>query len=339
MPFHTSNIILPARFVHLREHVLLLVLVLVFSTACERERIVDPGSDTTAPLPPAGLLVESARDGFIFISWIRNREIDLRGYIVYRAEEASAFVAVDTVAEFYFIDEHRSYDSTYRYHVTAIDDAGNESAPSDTVSARARNLYEPETPENLQVNGFDDGRRRLWRLSWTPVVEADLSTYRIYRSDIPFAETADAVLLAETDAAFFDDTVVAAPGWRWFYAVSAVDRGGLESTLSAARSDIIAGRPEPLSPSSDGAAPSYPLFRWRRVSGAASYLLAVSLSEHTGEVWTRLVPQGGPDTLSFRYDGFPLSVGETYFWRVSSVTAANGKPNGVSDAVRFQVRE
>ncbi|MBR9975081.1 MAG: hypothetical protein KFF77_05835 [Bacteroidetes bacterium] len=339
MPIHARNIIPPARFAHL--HVLVLVLILGFSTACERERIVDPGPDTTAPLPPVDLLVEGARDGYIFISWIRNRELDLRGYVIYRSEEGDAprFVAVDTIGENYFFDEQRSYDSTYFYFVTAVDEDGNESPPSDTVSARARNVREPEAPRNLQVNGFNDGSRRLWLLSWSPVEEADLSLYRIYRSDIPIDRADPALLLAESDASFFDDVSAAAPGWRWFYAVTAVDRGGLESPLSSVQSDIIAIRPTLLSPAHNTQAPSYPMLRWHRVSAASGYLLTVSLSERSGEIWSRGVAQGSGDTLSFRYDGRALSVGQTYYWRVSSVTATNGKPNGVSDAWRFQVRD
>lgn len=335
MPIRARNIIPPARFVHL------LALVLAFSTACERERIVDPGPDTTAPLPPVGLLVEGARDGYVFISWIRNREPDLRAYIVHRSEEGdpARFVAVDTIGENYYFDEQRSYDSTYFYFVTAVDEHNNESLPSDTVSARARNVRNPEAPENLHVNGFNDGSRRLWLLSWSPVEEADLAMYRIYRSDIPFDAADPTLLLAERDVSFFDDTTTAAPGWRWFYAVTAVDRGGLESPLSSVQSDVIATRPTLLSPENDTQVPSYPLLRWRRVSAASGYLLTVSLSERSGEIWSRGVTQGSSDTLTFRYDGRALTVGQTYYWRVSSVTATNGKPNGVSDAWRFQVRD
>jgi fibronectin type 3 domain-containing protein len=318
---------------------LALGLLLVVSTACERERIIEPGVDTTPPLPPVGLLVEGARDGYIFIGWVKNREADLRGYVIHRAEEAdpSGFTAVDTIAENYYFDEQRSYDTTYFYYVTAIDIHGNESVPSDTVSALSRNVYEPGPPANFQVNGYDDGAERLLRLTWSPVDEADLAGYRIYRSDYPFDVTAPALLVAETDAAFFDDLSVTQPGRRVYYAVTAVDRGGLEGEPSAVRSDLIASRPLLVSPANDTQAHAFPLLRWTRVPEAGAYLLAVSLSERSGEVWSRTVVQSAGDTLSFRFDGRALTVGQTYYWRVSSVTAANGKPNGVSAAWRFQV--
>lgn len=320
--------------------VLVLALALVLGTGCERERIVDPGPDTIAPLPPAGLLVESARDGYIFISWIRNGEPDLRGYVIHRAEESdpALYARVDTVTQFYFIDEQRSYDTTYSYFVTALDESGNESAASDTVSARALNRYTPDPPSGFTVNGFNNGERLMMRLVWSAVNEADLATYRIYKSDTQFASVDPSLLLAEIDATFFDDLAVTQTGRRFFYAVTSVDRGGMESELSHVASDVVSSRPVPVSPMENGTAETYPLFRWQRASEAAEYMLSVSLSENTGEIWSRTMQPDDSDTLSFRYDGSPLTAGEMYFWRVSSVTAANGKPNGVSEARRFQVR-
>jgi fibronectin type 3 domain-containing protein len=314
--------------------------MLALLTACERERIVDPGADDIAPLPPAALLVEGARDGYIFISWIRNRELDLRGYIIYRAEESdpSGFVAIDTTSLFYFIDEQRSYDTAYSYFVTAIDETGNESSPSNTVSARSRNVYPPDSPLEFNVNGFNDGTRRMIRLSWSTVNEADIAEYHIYRSDVPFDTADSSLLVAAGDAALFDDLGATQTARRYFYAVTALDRGGLESALSRITSDYISSRPVLLSPMENRIADTYPLLLWKRVPEAAAYLLTVSLSENTGEFWSKTVMAELADTLSFRYTGAALSAGETYFWRVSTITALNGKPNGISDAWRFQVR-
>ena len=259
---------------------LLLLLLLLSAAACERERIVDPGSDTTAPLPPTGLLVEGARDGYIFIGWIKNRETDLRGYIVRRAESADSlhFVILDTIRVNYHIDIQRSYDTTYSYYVTAVDEHGNESVPSDTVTAIARNRFAPDAPDFFHVNGYNDGQKRLLRLTWSPVDEADLAFYRIYRSEYPINEPATDLFLVETDAAFFDDFSVNQTGLRYFYTVTAVDRGALESGPSPLRSDLIAARPVPLSPARNAQADAYPLLRWFRVPEANGYLLSVALA-------------------------------------------------------------
>lgn len=316
------------------------IVLLLLVSSCERERIVDPGADTTPPLPPTGLRVEGARDGYIFIGWIKNRESDLRGYVVYRTETADfpRFVVVDTIGTNYHIDTQRSYDTTYQYFVTAVDEHGNESVPSDTVVATAPNRNAPDPPEYFHVNGYHDGQQRLLRLTWAPVDEADLALYRVYRSDTPFETPTPALLLAETDAAFHDDISVTQTGRRYFYMVTAVDRGEMESMGSAMRSDFIASRPLLVSPARNGQAESYPRLRWLRVPETDAYLLSVSLAESTGEVWSRVVRLSTADTLTYRYDGPVLTIGRTYYWRVSSVTTDNDLPNGISDAWRFQVR-
>ena len=318
----------------------MLVILLVFVlTACERERIVDAGPDTTPPLPPAGVLVEGARDGYIFIGWIRNSERDLRGYVVHRAEEFAGgpYTAIDTIGQNFIIDQQRSYDTTYYYYITAIDVAGNESVAIDTVSAVSPNLSDPDAPRTIAVNGFNDGSSRLLRLSWVSVEEADLAGYRVYRSDTPFDDPSSARHITDTDAAFLEDSAAVQQGRRYYYRLVTVDRGGRESELSPLASDLIASRPLLVAPADNGKAPPFPQLSWRAVPEAARYLVSIALSETAGEVWSGYVPASTADTVRVRYTESALTPGVTYFWRVSSVTAANGTPNGVSGVRRFIV--
>ncbi|PLX31617.1 MAG: hypothetical protein C0600_05045 [Ignavibacteria bacterium] len=326
-------------FMKAHRSILLTVFFMTVVIGCERERIVDPGPDTTPPLPPADLLVESARDGYILMSWIPGKELDLLGYIVYRDEgsERNSFVPVDTVTTYYFIDEQRSYDTLYHYCVTAIDESGNESGALDTVSAQSPNKYAPEYPLQFSVNGLNDGNVLLRRLSWTASEEYDLAGYHVYRSSEEFVEADSSLRIVTTDATWFDDMEYPELGRRFHYAVSAVDRGGRESPLTRIESDYIAGRPLLVTPQQDGRAPSYPLLKWLNVPEASEYLVSVSLSEFTGELWTGYAPASASDTISIRYGGGALFPGNTYYWRVSSVTAANGRPNGISAARRFVV--
>jgi len=324
---------MPTRFLHIAFIATLLL------SACERERIVDPGPDTTAPLPPTGVVVEGARDGYIFIGWLPGAERDLRGYVVHRAEgdAGATFTVVDTLTVNFIIDEQRSYDTTYFYYITAFDDVGNESVASAMVSARSENRYAPEATRQLSVNGYNDGVHREIRVSWSVVEEADLAGYRLYRSESIFSEADSTLLIAEIDAPFHDDISNVLPGSRYFYGVTAVDRGGWESPLSTLESDFIGMRPTLLSPAHGSKTVVYPMLRWRATDDAQQYLVSVSLSEQTGEVWNAYVSGNGHDTISVRYGGSALTPGERYFWRVSTVTAGNGKPNGISEPWRFLV--
>jgi hypothetical protein len=317
-----------------------LLLLLLLTAGCERERIVDDGADTTPPLPPTGLLLEAARDGFIFISWIRNRENDLSGYIVYRSEEAdsSAFLALDTIPDFYFIDVQRSYDSLYWYRVTAIDRSGNESPPSPAISARSPNRNDPEAPLLLVLNGEHDAGKRLFRLSWSDVEEADLAGFRVYRSPTPFTSADPSLLVAETRKLNFDDSGVADLSRVFYYGVTAMDRGGRESPLSPLASDMISPRPELVSPAADEGVGPFPLLTWLAVEGAREYRVSMSESEFSGEFWSTLLPAGPRDTVTVRFSGLGLAAGNSYYWRISTVTASNGRVNGISDARRLVVR-
>jgi hypothetical protein len=320
---------------------ILLPLLLVLFSACERERIVDPGPDTNPPLPPAGVIVESAHDGFVFVGWLHNNETDLRGYIVYRAESnpSGPYAAIDTLTQNYIIDEQRSYDTLYYYYVTAIDEDGNESGSQDTVSASSPNLHAPEYPSRLSVNGLNNGSAMMLRLSWTAVEEADLAGYHIYRSLLPFEKADSLLLIASTDAIFFDDIEASHSGVAYYYAVSAIDRGGRESALSAIESDFISHRPQLVYPIHNGKAQVFPLLKWLPVPEAAEYLISISLTEFAGEIWTGYVSVSSADTVSMRYAGSALIPGNTYYWRASTVTAANGRPNGISEARRFVVED
>jgi hypothetical protein len=102
------------------------------------------------PHAPGGLEAvpggAEAGDRSIDLSWTPNTESDLAGYIVYRQEIAEKGVAAGTatrlnptpVAGPAYRDQTAVAGRRYAYFITAIDTAGNESAPSETVRETAR---------------------------------------------------------------------------------------------------------------------------------------------------------------------------------------------------------
>jgi hypothetical protein len=93
--------------------------------------------DKFAPAAPAGLTIV-AGIGSIELVWDRNTEPDLRGYRVYRGagDGPLARIAemVDTPS---YSDRQVETGKRYRYAVTAVDQAGNESAQSAVAEAAA----------------------------------------------------------------------------------------------------------------------------------------------------------------------------------------------------------
>jgi hypothetical protein len=101
--------------------------------------------NTFPPHAPAGLEAvpggATAADRSIDLSWTPNTDTDLAGYIVYRQEIDSKGVAAGTatrlnstpVAGPAYRDQTATIGRRYAYFVTAVNAAGNESAPSNTV--------------------------------------------------------------------------------------------------------------------------------------------------------------------------------------------------------------
>jgi predicted small lipoprotein YifL len=85
--------------------------------------------DAFPPAAPEGLTSVSGR-GFISISWLPNREKDLKGYWVWRraAKETDfRLLTSDPIPQAVFMDEEVKPGRAYVYAVAAVDNAGNTS--------------------------------------------------------------------------------------------------------------------------------------------------------------------------------------------------------------------
>ena len=95
--------------------------------------------DQFAPAVPSGLTAIAGIKS-IEVAWISVPAPDLKGYQVYRSTGESPFAKLgDTVTTPSLSDRAVEPGTRYRYRVTAIDQLGNESAPSDPVDAVAPN--------------------------------------------------------------------------------------------------------------------------------------------------------------------------------------------------------
>jgi hypothetical protein len=177
----------------------------------------------------------------------------LAGYRVYRAEVesgAEATAAQDaskaklkTPLEMLaptstptFRDTQFEFGHTYLYTVRSVAQYGSdsaESADSQPVIVTPRDIFPPAAPKGLEAIfvPVTAGAATHLELSWDISPESDLAGYHVYRSELPESpgeRLTQELLLAPV----FRDMSVA-PGRRYTYRVSAVDRAGNESTLSA----------------------------------------------------------------------------------------------------------
>ncbi len=96
--------------------------------------------DTTLPSAPTGVMAEAKEGGVIRVSWQKPSDTTAAGYNLYRSStEFSATPQAEKVNPTPITGNRYSdvlpFDETWYYRVTTIDDADNESEPSNQVSA------------------------------------------------------------------------------------------------------------------------------------------------------------------------------------------------------------
>ena len=97
-----------------------------------------PPADTTAPDAVTGLAAEAA-DSSVTLTWAASGASDLAGYNVYRSTGETVALTganlITTATGTTYTDRTAANGPTYRYVVTAVDRAGNESPASSSVTA------------------------------------------------------------------------------------------------------------------------------------------------------------------------------------------------------------
>ncbi len=101
---------------------------------CVREGKLTEPVDTFAPAVPAGLTVLSGVSS-VELAWERNLDKDLRGYQVYRATGDGPMERIASLVESpAYSDKAVESGKSYHYAVSAVDQAGNESARPEPVT-------------------------------------------------------------------------------------------------------------------------------------------------------------------------------------------------------------
>ena len=165
-----------------------------------------------------------------------NKKVDnISGYDIYRKIEAlnkslnkNYFEKInkDKILYEYYEDIDTGVDGNYFYHVSTIVSNNIQSASSNIISTRIKDIFPPEIPSNI-VSFTTKGQIFL---TWGKVKDKDLSYYRIYRkstSDDEFKLIADKITKNS-----FKDTKIK-EGKLYIYSITSVDNNGNESKQSS----------------------------------------------------------------------------------------------------------
>ena len=189
----------------------------------------EPLTVHVVPVPPVPAVSASAGPDGITLSWPRESAPTGTTWRVFRqkkGEEQAAAVADATEPR--WVDPITEENAEFTYRVQALLPAGKtvaEGEKSRAVSVTYKDVFPPAVPSALTaIAGVGS-----IELTWEPNHEPDLRGYQVYRAE---ASGALARLGAVTGEVIYSDKTVGHAN-RYRYAVSAIDKLGNESKLSA----------------------------------------------------------------------------------------------------------
>lgn len=143
-----------------------------------------------------------------------------------------------------FLDQTFEWEQTYYYRgaiVSVVAESGKppvevEGDDTPEIKVFANDVFPPAVPTGVQAVFSGPGQKPFIDLIWSPVTDADLTGYNIYRHEAgsePVKLNAELVKLPS----FRDEQVVA--GQNYFYSVTSVDQRGNESAKSEETSERV----------------------------------------------------------------------------------------------------
>lgn len=314
------------------EALLVAGILLAFFSGCAK---ITAPADIFPPATPGAFTLLGGGDGETHFRWARNAEPDFAQYKIYRSVAApDSFRQIIALQQTEYVDRFLEYETTYFYYITALDFAGNESAPSQIVNVQPLNISSPAPPGNFAVSGRNNPAQSRVEivLNWTPPNISDVAQFRIYRgATSEFNIGASTLLDSSSTSAYRDQNV--RPGDLFFYKVTAVDRGGKTSMPSNLNSDRILFEAMLITPGNRTKFASPFVFSWQAVEHAEAYQVFVGRGPMSGIIWSSKTIN-----TEILYNGPPLSANTIYYWWVgafSKISAAEA--NSFSEVRAFFV--
>ena len=172
--------------------------------------------------------------------------VTYRYRIMRRPVGAPAYIVLDDVeprASGSYLDKTFAWEQKYEYRITTMSEVRNngmtaavEGSDSPSVEVVTRDIYPPAQPSGLQAVFSSVGQKPFIDLTWAPNMENDLAGYNVFRwTEGGKPQKLNTQLLQVSS--YRDEAVE--PGKKYFYAVSAVDLRGNESSRSAEASETV----------------------------------------------------------------------------------------------------
>ena len=188
--------------------------------------------DSIPPMKPIGLVGTIDTLGVVKLAWEENKELDLRGYSILRANRSNQeFTRLNKqeILETRYVDtvNLKSFNEKVYYKIVALDNRYNESIPSKVFE-----LERPDRvpPTNAIFTNYEIKEEGIL-LSWENSASEDVIKHIIYRKQVSNTEQNDWENIFENDdltiREFVDEK--SSPDIKYLYTIVAIDSAGLES--------------------------------------------------------------------------------------------------------------
>lgn len=275
-------------------------------------------ADDQAPVSPSGVTAQANSAASIALAWTPATDQPSPGgsgvvsYNVYRnGATAPTYTVTDGTS---YTDSSVEAGTTYTYTITALDAAGNESAPSNVVSVSTASPSCSGTPTTPGGLGVVDTTMTGTSLQWQASAASEgceLEGYKVYR---------DGTLVGTVQGTEFTDSGLV-PNTVYAYVVRAFDASAHTSAPS---------QPVSATTAADTSAPSAPGSVTAQEVSAGRITLAWSAStDNIGIASYKLYRNGSAvttlGTSAVSYSDTSVSGGQDYSYEVSAVDAAGNE--------------
>lgn len=191
--------------------------------------------DIVPPSKPKGLTIK-ADTGKAILTWLKNPEADVQGYLIYRSvvkkgKENFVLINSNPVSFTTYKDALPKTFTKTSYKIIAIDSSFNRSAESEVFTVKLPDVIAPEKPF-IKNSYYTDSTAVV--IEWLPNIEPDLKGYQICRGNqkapgAPLTPITPA-LITKSKLKFTDKTTQ--PGETYIYCLYAIDSAGNKSAQS-----------------------------------------------------------------------------------------------------------
>ena len=188
--------------------------------------------DSIPPMKPIGLVGTIDTLGVVKLAWEENKELDLRGYSILRANRPNQeFTRLNKqeILETNYMDtvNLKSFNEKVYYKIVALDNRYNESIPSKVFELERPDRVPPTNAIFTNYEIKDEGILLAWKNS----VSEDVIKHIIYRKQVSSKEQNEWENIYEIDDLSIHEFVdeKTSPDNKYLYTIVAIDVAGLES--------------------------------------------------------------------------------------------------------------